>query len=110
MIKFKEAPKQELAPLLPHLPEDPNQVLGMIEGFLAYPPVQRLKATKALGNEWFNTGVSILLPKDYNLVDGLPKSVVRELDGHDCTSILRVLVESEREEVEQNATLRDEWD
>lgn len=110
MIKFKEAPKRDLRPLLPHLPAEPGSILQMIEGFLTYPPGQRLKAEKALENEWFTTGASILLPTDYPSSGSLPKSSVRKLDGHTFTDIIHELVESERKKIEEIATLRDEWD
>jgi hypothetical protein len=110
MIKFKEAPKQDLRPLLPHLPAESNSILQIIEGFLTYPPNHRLRAEKALESEWFSTGACILLPTDYPTVGNRPNSAVRELDGHDFTNVIHVLVEKERKRIEEIATLRDEWD
>ncbi|KAJ7045166.1 kinase-like domain-containing protein [Mycena alexandri] len=84
-VEFKVVPRVPLRSFLPNLPpkeeeEEAALVLELLEGLLAYPPPQRLRAGDALNQAWF--GGRIVLPPGY--VDDRTKDderVVFELDG-----------------------------
>ncbi|KAJ7726365.1 kinase-like domain-containing protein [Mycena metata] len=83
-VEFKVVPRVPLREFLPNLPTkdegEATRVLELLEGLLAYPPPQRLRARDALNHAWF--GGKIVLPPGY--VDDRTtddERVVFELDG-----------------------------
>ncbi|KAJ7083356.1 CMGC/CDK protein kinase, partial [Mycena belliarum] len=59
-VEFTVVPPVPLSSLLPNLPRQCATVLELIEGFLAYPPPERIRACDAINHAWF--GGQILLP------------------------------------------------
>lgn len=88
----------------------------MIEKLLAYPPQERLSAKDALNHKWFRnqqaTQEPVLLPAAsvYPIqgFENMPKTY--ELDGKSFSELLSVLVDEEERRLDEEATLRDEWD
>ncbi|KAJ7157323.1 CMGC/CDK protein kinase [Mycena filopes] len=62
-VEFKVVPRVPLRAFLPNLPVDCAAVLEFIEGLLAYPPPERVRAQEALDHAWF--GGQVLLPPGY---------------------------------------------
>lgn len=113
LIRFRDAERQPLAPLLPHLPIDVSEPtpLKMIEAFLAYPPAQRLTATQALRHSWFTDEGPVLLPVGYPVdpeITGLQPAY--QLEGKNLEDILSSLVRTQERLVNEKMEPRDEWD
>ncbi|KAG8836351.1 hypothetical protein FRC17_005637 [Serendipita sp. 399] len=79
-IRFRDAPKQDISKLLPHLPKEADP-LSLIEGFLVYDPESRLSAITALSNSWFTADGPLLLPRGYPARDDISGSYTHEING-----------------------------
>ncbi|KAJ7447205.1 kinase-like domain-containing protein [Mycena latifolia] len=88
-VEFTVVPPVPLASFLPNLPSNPGTVLDLIEGFLAYPPPQRLKACDALNHPWFRG--QILLPPGYSGDDLKDQRMVFVLDNQELGDLIRRL-------------------
>ncbi|KAJ7053877.1 CMGC/CDK protein kinase [Mycena amicta] len=66
-VEFTVVPRVPLEGFLPNLPPNSPEMLDLIQGFLAYPPSERLTASAAQAHQWFAGGV--LLP-DMDAGDG----------------------------------------
>ncbi|KAG8797778.1 hypothetical protein FRC16_008535 [Serendipita sp. 398] len=108
-IRFRDAPRQDMSKLLPHLPTE-SWPLNLVEGFLTYPPEQRLSALTALSSPWFTADGPLLLPNDYPAEDEITKNCIHDIDGASFTDILGPLVLEEERKFEETARMRDEWD
>jgi len=68
---FRDAPKQDLGPLLPHLKDSPfvtEPVINLLDLLFAYEPSSRLSAQEALEHPWFHsesTKTPLVLPAGY---------------------------------------------
>jgi cyclin-dependent kinase 8/11 len=96
-------PPLPLAPLLPHLPDNPGpgntaevcdhfsgdemegSALDLVSRLLVYPSSRRLKAVDALSHPWF--GADVLLPETY-LYEGKPTVIEQRSLGLWVQSIL----------------------
>ncbi|PVG00969.1 kinase-like protein [Serendipita vermifera] len=110
VIRFRDAPRQDLRPMLPHLPSSDSGALSLIEGFLQYPPQNRLKPNLALENPWFVDRELLLLPLGYPLPEEPQVKPTNTLDGFTLEDILDELIQKAESTFEQNKQLRGEWD
>ncbi|CAG7853763.1 SubName: Full=Related to CDC28-Cyclin-dependent protein kinase {ECO:0000313/EMBL:CCA68031.1} [Serendipita indica DSM 11827] len=109
-IQFIQAPRQDIAKLMPHLPPaDPNP-LNLIEALLAYPPSKRLSASKARVHSWFMAGEPLLFPTDYSLEPAEGTQTTNKLQGFTLTQILHYLVDVEHSRFLDTTHPRSEWD
>lgn len=117
-MRFRDVPKQDLQPLLPHLLPTDTRPFDMIERLLAYPPQRRLSTKDALEHVWFkgrendvDDMLPILLPAiQYPIEITNEVSTTRDLEGYSLEELLKGLVMEEYQHFEEQATPRDEWD
>jgi serine/threonine protein kinase len=110
VIRFRDAPRQDLRPMLPHLPSSDKDILALIGGLLRYSPKDRLKAKLALENPWLVDRDSVLLPLGYPLPKESKVKAINSLDGFTLGDILDELVQKAESTFERSKQLRGEWD
>ncbi len=85
-------------------------MLSLVQGLLTYLPSSRIEAQAALMHPWFTSNGAIFLPSNYPLAEHHTFNVASSIEGYTWIDILTPLVDEEEKRLEENMTLRDEWD